>query len=128
MANGTVKIPLVRRLVRQYRERLTPRGQYLLWSVVVLAVLGMDTRRTLVFWLFAMAAGMFFAAAAFAMFRRPRVRLDCQFPGLPAVVVMFCQVRYSAALIRYGWWFRVVWSCPSKPCSSIRASTPCVNS
>jgi len=81
MANGTVKISLVSRLVRQYRERLTPRGQCLLWSVVVLAVLGMDTRRTLVFWLFAMAAGMFFAAAAFAMFRRPRVRLDCQFPG-----------------------------------------------
>jgi uncharacterized protein (DUF58 family) len=80
MANGILRIPLVRRLVRQYRERLTPRGQYLLWSVVVLAVLGMDTRRTLVFWLFAMAAGMFLTAAAFTVFRRPRVRLDCQFP------------------------------------------------
>lgn len=80
MANGTLKVSLVGRLVRQYRERLTARGQYLLWSVVVFAVLGLDTRRTFVFWLFAMAIGMFVAAAAFTMFRPPRVRLDCRFP------------------------------------------------
>jgi len=80
MANGTMKIPLIRRLVRQYRERLTTRGQYLLWSAVVLGVLGLDTRRTLVLWLFAMAAGMFLAAAAFTLFHRPRVRFSCRFP------------------------------------------------
>jgi len=80
MAGSRLKIPLVRRLVRQYREQLTPRGQYLLWSVVVLGVLGVDTRRSFVFWLFAMAAGMFLAAAVFTAFRRLRVRLECQFP------------------------------------------------
>ena len=80
MANGILKIPLVGRVARQYRERLTPRGRYFLWSLVVLAVLGLDTRRNFVFWLFAMATGMFAAAAAFTVLRRPHLRLDCRFP------------------------------------------------
>jgi len=80
MAYSILQLPGVRRIVRHYHERLTPRGQYLLWSTVVLAILGLDTRRTLVFWLFAMAAGMLTAAAAFTVLRRPRVRLECRFP------------------------------------------------
>jgi uncharacterized protein (DUF58 family) len=48
--------------------------------MVVLAVLGLDTRRTFVFWLFSMAAGMFAAASAFTLLRQPRVHLDCRFP------------------------------------------------
>ena len=48
--------------------------------MVVLAILGLDTRRTFVFWLFAMVAGLFAAAAAFTVIRRPRVHFDCRFP------------------------------------------------
>jgi len=43
-------------------------------------VLGLDTRRNFVFWLFAMATGIFAAAAALTMPHRPRVHLDCRFP------------------------------------------------
>src|SRR5579864_5241287 len=80
MAYSFLQIPVVRKVVRLYHERLTCRGQYLLWSMVVLAILGLDTQRTFVFWLFAMAAGMFAAAAAFTALRRPRVHLDCRLP------------------------------------------------
>ena len=80
MAHSILQLPGVRRIVRQYHQRLTPRGQYMLWSTVVLAILGLDTRRTFVFWLFAMAAGMLTAAVAFTVLRRPRVRVECQFP------------------------------------------------
>src|ERR1700730_18416521 len=80
MAYSLVQLPVVSKVVRLYHERLTCRGQYLLWSMVVLAILGLDTRRTFVFWLFAMVAGMFAAAAAFTVLRRPRVHLDCRFP------------------------------------------------
>lgn len=80
MAYSFLQLPFVSKVVRLYRERLTCRGQYLLWSMVVLAILGLDTRRTFVFWLFAMVAGMFAAAAAFTLLRRPRMRLDCRFP------------------------------------------------
>ena len=80
MAYSFLQLPAVSKVVRLYRERLTCRGQYLLWSMVVLAILGLDTRRTFVFWLFAMVAGLFAAAAAFTVLRRPRVHLDCRFP------------------------------------------------
>jgi len=80
MAYSFLQLPAVSKVVRLYRERLTCRGQYLLWSMVVLAILGLDTRRTLVFWLFAMVAGLFAAAAAFTVIRRPRVHFDCRFP------------------------------------------------
>src|SRR5579864_1501274 len=80
MAFSLVQLPVVRKVVRLYCERLTCRGQYLLWSMVILAILGLDTRRTFVFWLFAMVAGMFAAAAAFTVLRRPRVHLECRFP------------------------------------------------
>jgi uncharacterized protein (DUF58 family) len=80
MAYSFLQLPVVSKVVRLYRERLTCRGQYLLWSMVVLAILGLDTRRTFVFWLFAMVAGLFAAAAAFTVLRRPRMHLDCRFP------------------------------------------------
>lgn len=80
MPRNVLKIPLIGKIVRQYRERLTTRGKYLLWSVAVLAVLGLDTRRTLVMWLFAMAAGIFFTSGLYALFGRPRARLACSLP------------------------------------------------
>lgn len=75
MAHSFLQLPVVSKVARQYHERLTRRGQYLLWSMVVLAILGLDTRRTFVFWLFAMVVGLFAAAAAFTVLRRPRVHL-----------------------------------------------------
>ena len=80
MAHSFLQLPVVSKVVRLYHERLTRRGRYVLWSMVVLAILGLDTRRTFVFWLFAMIAGMLAAAAAFTVLRRPRVHLECRFP------------------------------------------------
>jgi uncharacterized protein (DUF58 family) len=102
MANGILKIPLVGRVVRQYRERLTARGRYFLWSLVVLAVLGLDTRRNFVFWLFAMAAGMLVAAATFTVLRRPCVRLDLRFPDRATAlrpVALHARVRGERSVV-----------------------------
>jgi len=73
-------IPLFGILVRMYRRRLTPRGQYLLWLVVATALVGLDTRRTQVYLLFAVAAGLFIVATVFAMRPRPRAQLECRLP------------------------------------------------
>jgi uncharacterized protein (DUF58 family) len=81
MARSLNELPVLRTLVEQYRERLTPRGQYLFWLVVVLAVLGLDTRRTQVFVLFSAAAGIFLVAALFAFLPPPKLRLDCPLPA-----------------------------------------------
>ena len=80
MARTLLDIPLLGRVVRQYRERLTASGRYLLWAVVVLAVLGLDTRRTREMWLFAMAAGMFLSAVLFAFLGKPRAQIECKLP------------------------------------------------
>lgn len=80
MARSLGQIPFVGKVVEQYRERLTPRGQYLLWLMVALAALGMDTRRTQVFVLFSVAAGLFLIAALYAFLPPPKVQLDCRMP------------------------------------------------
>lgn len=63
-----------------YEERLTARGRYLLWATALLAILGLDTRRTQVFSLFAVGAGALLLASAFWLARAPRVRFDCPLP------------------------------------------------
>jgi uncharacterized protein (DUF58 family) len=63
-----------------YEERLTARGRYLLWATALLAMLGLDTRRTQVFSLFAVGAGALLLASAFWLARAPRVRFDCPLP------------------------------------------------
>jgi hypothetical protein len=63
-----------------YEERLTARGRYLLWATALLAVLGLDTRRTQVFSLFAVAASALLLAAVFWLARAPRVRFSCPLP------------------------------------------------
>lgn len=96
MAKNVRRIPLVARLARQYRERLTPVGQYLFCTTILLALLALDTRRTLILWLFAMAAGIFLAAAAFTLFLRSRARLDFRFPGrVTALRPVVLQARVS---------------------------------
>ncbi|HSD26247.1 MAG TPA: DUF58 domain-containing protein [Vicinamibacteria bacterium] len=63
-----------------YEERLTARGRYLFWTAALLAVLGLDTRRTQVFSLFAIAAAGLLFALAFWVARAPRVRFECPLP------------------------------------------------
>jgi uncharacterized protein (DUF58 family) len=63
-----------------YEERLTGRGRYLFWATALLAVLGLDTRRSQVFSLFAVAAAALLLASAFWLARAPRVRFDCPLP------------------------------------------------
>ena len=58
-----------------------PRGQYLFCATIILGLLALDTRRTLILWLFSMAAGMLVAAFVFAWISRPRARLDFRFPA-----------------------------------------------
>lgn len=94
MARSLNQVPLLRTVVEQYRERLTPRGQYLFWFVVTFATLGLDTRRTQVFVLFAAAAGIFLAAAFYALLPPPKLRLDCRLPErLTALVPLMVRAR-----------------------------------
>ena len=81
MARPLAQIPIVGKVVEQYRERLTPRGRYVFWCMVALAAVGLDTRRTQVFILFSVVAGIFLVAAVEGLFRpRPRVKLECRMP------------------------------------------------
>jgi uncharacterized protein (DUF58 family) len=74
------EVLIFRKLLRGYQERLTARGRYLLWTVIVFGVLGLDTRRDQVFKLFAMAAAIFLVAALLAFLPRPHIRLECRLP------------------------------------------------
>ena len=47
---------------------------------VILGLAGLDTRRTQVFMLFAVAAALFLASSFWGLFLRPRVRLECHLP------------------------------------------------
>jgi uncharacterized protein (DUF58 family) len=98
MARSLKDVSIVRTLVEQYRERLTPRGQYLFWFVVVLAVLGLDTRRTQAYVLFSVSAGIFLAAALFAFLPPPKLRLDCQLPSrLTALMPVMVRARVKSS-------------------------------
>lgn len=79
--------PLLRSLVFAYEERLTPRGRFLLWATAVFALVGLDTRRTQVFVLFAVAAGILVVSLLVNLFPRPRVRLECELPERATALV-----------------------------------------
>jgi len=71
------------RMMRLYRglpERVTPAGQYLLAVTLALAMLGLDTRRTQAYSLFAVAAAMLLTAAVWTLRRRPQVQIECRLP------------------------------------------------
>ena len=98
MPRSLKDISILRTLLEQYRERLTPRGQYLFWFVVVLAVLGLDTRRTQAYVLFSVSAGIFLAAALFAFLPPPKLRLDCQLPArLTALMPVMVRARMEGS-------------------------------
>jgi uncharacterized protein (DUF58 family) len=87
-------VPIVGAVVRQYEERLTSRGRYLLWAAAVFAFLGADTRRTQVFVLFAVAAAALALAFAVALSSRsPRLQLRC---GLPRRATARVPLRLTA--------------------------------
>jgi uncharacterized protein (DUF58 family) len=68
-------------LIRAYEERLTDRGRYLVWTTAILALIGVDTTRSRVFVLFAPGAAALAMGLAFALWRRPRVALECALPS-----------------------------------------------
>ena len=72
--------PALGRLVRQYREHLTTRGRYLLWATAAFAVIGIDTRRTQVYELFAVSFALLLVALLYALLRRPRLVLEGRIP------------------------------------------------
>jgi uncharacterized protein (DUF58 family) len=74
------ELPIVGRIIDQHQEQLTPRGKYLFWTMAAFAVVGLDTRRTQVFVLFAILAGLFGAALLVAPLGAPRARLVCRLP------------------------------------------------
>jgi uncharacterized protein (DUF58 family) len=72
---------LLGRLIRGYEERLTARGRALLWATGGLALLGLDTRRSQVYALFAVAAAALVLALLVNLLARPRVNLECVLPA-----------------------------------------------
>jgi len=71
---------LIKRLLELYRSRFTARGRYLLWTVILLGTLGLDTRRNQVFKLFAILAATLFVVSLLALLPCPRVRMECRLP------------------------------------------------
>lgn len=74
-------LPFVGALVRDYDERLTARGRYLFWTFSAFALMGLDTRRTQIYVLFAAAAGLFVMAWLHMLRRRPAVQLEGRLPA-----------------------------------------------
>lgn len=72
--------PIVGLLVRSYEERLTARGRYLLWATLAFGVIGIDTRRSQAFLLFAVCAATLVLAYVLNEWRRPRVAFACALP------------------------------------------------
>ena len=71
---------LLRSLRELYRRRLTRRGRFVLWATLALAFVGIDTRRALVFMLFALAAPPLLLGLRFLFRGRPPVRLSGRVP------------------------------------------------
>ena len=74
------ELPIIGRIIEQHQERLTPRGKYLFWTMAAFAMVGLDTRRTQVYVLFAGLAGLFAVALLFLALGRRRARLECRLP------------------------------------------------
>jgi len=72
---------LLRGLRGFYGRRLTERGRFVLWATVGVALVGMDTRRSLVFMLFALAAPPLLLAFGRYFAGRPALRLDGRLPS-----------------------------------------------
>jgi uncharacterized protein (DUF58 family) len=71
---------LARFLRAFFRRRFTARGRFLLQAALALGFVGIDTRRGLVFMLFALAAPPLVLAGLRAIRRAPRLRVDGRLP------------------------------------------------
>jgi uncharacterized protein (DUF58 family) len=92
----TVNFPIVARVVDNYREVLTPRGKYILWTTAALAMLGLNTHVNQVFKVFAIPAAMLFLAFVFSLLRAPRAEFECRLPlRATALRPLDLQVRAS---------------------------------
>jgi uncharacterized protein (DUF58 family) len=72
--------PVIGVIVRWYEERLTNRGRFLVWTTLLLGMMGADTRRTQIYLLFAIAMGLMIVARTAVMVLRPHARLECPLP------------------------------------------------
>ena len=86
MATSALERPLqstilLRRLRGLYRRRLSARGRFLLWASAALAFVGVDTRRALVFVLFALAAPPLLLGLRSLVRGRPPLRLSGRLPA-----------------------------------------------
>ena len=73
--------PVLGSLIEGFEHRLTRRGRYLLWATSAFALVGIDTRRSHAYVLFAMAAALLLLASAYGLLRRPQVALTCALPA-----------------------------------------------
>jgi uncharacterized protein (DUF58 family) len=80
-------LPVVGGLLRAYEDRLTARGRALFWAVLVLGGMGVDTRRSQVYVLFAIALGALLLAVLGDLFPRPRAILECALPARATALV-----------------------------------------
>jgi uncharacterized protein (DUF58 family) len=92
-----------RALRRIYKSRLTGRGRFLFWTLLVCGFIGMDTRRSQVFVVFAGGAGLFVTAALLSARARPKVRVDCELParltaGLPLTLMARLENRGESSI------------------------------
>jgi len=86
MARSLLQTPVYelaayKRFVRSWRERFSVLGRRVLVAMIVLGVLAIDTRRNQTFLLFAIAAGLQFAAMIGARIGRVRARLFISLPS-----------------------------------------------
>jgi uncharacterized protein (DUF58 family) len=93
LARPLASAALLRSLRGLYRRRLTLRGRFVAAATVVLALIGMDTRRALVFMLFALAAPPLLLASVQLFRRRPALRHSGRLParltaGRPVTAVL----------------------------------------
>ncbi len=100
--------PVLGSLIDSYQRRLTWRGRYLLWAASAFALVGIDTRRSHAYVLFAMAAALLLLALMLGARRRPQVALACALPAratalqpLPLHVRLRHQGGPSELLLRF---------------------------
>jgi uncharacterized protein (DUF58 family) len=91
--------PVVGSLIDAYERQYTQRGRYLFWATAVFALLGVDTRRSHAYVLFALAAGLLLLALAVSLSRRPRLGLACT---LPARATALTPLPLHARLCHHG--------------------------
>lgn len=96
-----MKFRLARCVVYQYHEWLTPRGRFLFWLTAALAVVGLNTKGSQVFKVFAVTAAMLALGTIFALLRPPRAELQCALPvrataGTPVAISLRLSVDGSS--------------------------------